>query len=70
LCRPEDKETDMVMVEQSPIGFDFECSCGHTTFALKASGAVECLRCGHGRDPRRPLYGQMRHDEAHADSIR
>ncbi len=67
--RPEHKEPGMVITEESPLGYDIECSCGHTTFALRTSGVVECLRCGRARDPRRLLYKWMRHDDAAAPNL-
>ncbi len=53
----------MWITEETPLGYDVECSCGHTTFALHGQGVVQCLRCGRARDPRRLIYKWLRHDD-------
>ncbi len=53
----------MRITEETRLGYDVECDCGHLTFALRGQGVVECLRCGRLRDPRRPLYKWLRHDD-------
>ena len=53
----------MRITEETPLGFDVECSCGHTIFAMREYGVVECIKCGRARDPRRLLYKWMRHDD-------
>lgn len=53
----------MKIIEENPTGFDVECSCGHTIFALRGYGVVECVKCGRVRDPRRLLYKWVRHDD-------
>ena len=54
----------MHIMEESALGFDVECSCGHTLFALRGCGVIECVRCGRERDPRRLMYKWVRHNDA------
>lgn len=53
----------MRITEETPLGFDIECSCGHTLFALRGYGVVECLKCGLIQDLRRLLYMWVRHND-------
>ena len=52
----------MRITEETPLGYDIECDCGHTTFALRGYGVVECVKCGRVRDPHRLLRKWAMHD--------